>query len=254
MRFIPRKSLGQSKLFSKKILERISEASKITKEDTVLEVGAGSGNLTEVLSNNSKKIIAIEIDKRFLEKLIMIKKKCPNVDVIIGDFFSSFVLDRFHKLTIVSNIPFYITTKFIEYLCVKREHLKSVNITVQKEIAEKLLSKPGEKKFYALTVITRTFFDIEKRFDIPNWYFSPKPKVMTSFITLYPKTVDLTERESLGYIDFVHRLFSKRRKKLSNILPRICEKIDFNRRPDTLSFNEFFYIFKKIKESGIKIF
>ncbi len=193
--------LGQHFLKNKAILREIIEASELNKDDVVFEIGAGNGVLTKELTKKSKKIIAVEIDEGFKEKLSNISS---NVRVIIGDAIEKIEMVSFNK--IIANLPYVV----IEPLFWKL-------IKINFDLAVLLIGK----KFYDLlndeeskwSVICKIFFDIEKIMDVKKEDFEPKPRVNSVLIKVIKRKKKLDEREYL-----IKEFLLQNDKKVKNAL------------------------------------
>lgn len=261
--------MGQNKLAKPEFLEKIS--SFATEEDVVIEIGGGEGNLTELLEENSLLTISFEPDERLFENLIKrvdfgifikkdffefefehlknsqeMKKNNPDEVIIKGDEAKiEQILKNQKSFKIISNIPFYISSQLIHRVVLDIFYIKSVHILVQKEFAEKISAKEGEKIYSAISCITRFFYEPKIEFIIPNFFFIPRPEVHSAFISLYPKEksknlfnlgdIQNSKEMIAEFIDFTYSLF-KRRKKAQD-----------GKRVYELSPEEVFELFKKRK-------
>jgi 16S rRNA (adenine1518-N6/adenine1519-N6)-dimethyltransferase len=262
---IPRKSLGQHKLVKKDFLEKIGSFAH--KDDIVVEIGGGEGNLTKILEKNSKLVISFEVDDRMYEHLkkiiqfgVVVKKdflqtrldeiykiyENNNNDTVSikGDREKIIkILDQREKIKIVSNIPFYISSQLIHKIVLEVFDIKSVHLLVQYEFAKKISSKEGVENYSAISCITRFFFEPKIEFVIPNFFFRPVPEVNGAFISLLPKEnhiklfyQDEKEQEQkmiLKFVDFCYQTFRRRKKLMSG------------KRVYQLSPDEVFEEFKK---------
>ncbi len=257
---IPRKSLGQHKLIKKSILEKIGSFAK--KDEVVLEIGGGEGNLTKILEKNSKLVICFEIDERkfnHLKKIIEfgVIVKADFLQVKLEEIYKIYekekesvikgdeekikdILSHREKIKIVSNIPFHISSQLIHKIITEISVIKSVHLLTQYEFAEKISANVGDENYSALSCITRFFFEPKIEFTVPKFFFRPIPKVNAAFISLYPKEkkVELfyqdnnnAQQKILKFIDFCYQNF-KRRKKLMG------EKRVYQISPDEI-FEEF---------------
>ncbi len=186
-----KKSLGQNFLTDKNILEL--EAKLLdSKHKIVLEIGAGDGRLTEILSKqNPKRIYAVEKDSRFAG-LLQDKFCCVGEQVIVleGDFLKM-ELPTFDVA--VGNIPYYISSAIIFRLAVLP--IEMAVLVVQKEFAQKMVAKPGEKNYGRLSVTAQVAFDIRLERIIPSHLFKPRPKVDSALIVLKPTGKILARHE-----------------------------------------------------------
>jgi 16S rRNA (adenine1518-N6/adenine1519-N6)-dimethyltransferase len=220
--FIPQKKLGQNFLIDPGIVNRIIKALKLNKKDTVLEIGAGTGVLTERLIPLVKKVIAIEID----EKLCQILKKevgeYPNLKIICEDITKASFVDRLNnqreKVKIVGNLPYYLASPLLLEL-VKSEWLEFMVVMIQREVAERIASQPGSKKRGALTVLINYYAEITKIIDVPPQVFIPRPRVGSTVVKIEKKKEHQARKEE-RFFRLVKTAFSTRRKMLGNTLSR----------------------------------
>jgi len=143
--FRPSKKLGQHFISDRSILDRIAQAAELAAEDTVLEIGSGTGSLTRSLAVRCRRVIAVEIDRRLCEVLKEAVASYSNVEVVEGDILKIDlrglgVLN--HKIKVVGNLPYYITTPIIMKLIREREQIEDMTLTVQREVAERLSAAP----------------------------------------------------------------------------------------------------------------
>ncbi len=220
--FTPQKKLGQNFLIDPGIVNRIIKALKLNKEDTVLEIGAGTGVLTEKLVPLAKKIIAVEID----EKLCRILKKevgeYPNLKIICEDITKASFMDRLNnqreKVKIVGNLPYYLASPLLLEL-VKNKWLEFMVVMIQREVAERITSQPGSKKRGALTVLINYYAEITKIMDVPPQVFIPRPGVGSAIMKIENKKEHQARKEE-RFSTVVRAAFSTRRKMLANALSR----------------------------------
>ncbi len=220
--FTPQKKLGQNFLIDPGIVNRIIKALKLNKEDTVLEIGAGTGVLTEKLVPLAKKIIAVEID----EKLCRILKKevgeYPNLKIICEDITKASFMDRLNnqreKVKIVGNLPYYLASPLLLEL-VKNKWLEFMVVMIQREVAERITSQPGSKKRGALTVLINYYAEITKIMDVPPQVFIPRPRVGSAIMKIENKKEHQARKEE-RFSTVVRAAFSTRRKMLANALSR----------------------------------
>lgn len=251
--FTPQKKLGQNFLVDPRIVDRIIEALKLNKEDAVLEIGAGTGVLTERLAPLARKVIAIEIDERLCQILKEEVGEYTNLEVICADVTKISLLDRFHqreKVKVVGNLPYQIASSLILEL-VKSEWLKFMVVMIQREVAERITSQPGSKKRGALTVLINYYAEITKIIDVPPQVFIPRPGVGSTIIKIEKKKEHQARNEE-RFFRLVKIAFSTRRKMLGNTLSRglqidkeIVKKIlaragvEWQKRAEELKVEEF---------------
>ncbi|MBR5783443.1 MAG: ribosomal RNA small subunit methyltransferase A [Clostridia bacterium] len=220
---ILKKSLGQNFLFDRKILDSIVSASVGDKKENILEIGAGVGLLTEMLCQNARKVVTVEIDNTLPD---ILRETVPQdnfvlhlEDVLKADFPS---LSKRHfgaeKFTVVGNLPYYITGKILDKLMQNISLCHRAVIMVQREVAKRLQSKPGSKEYRAVTAQVQALFEVEYIVTVPPHCFVPAPHVDSAVIRLTPrqnavvKPQDVTE-----YLHFVCMAFSSRRKQLKSL-------------------------------------
>ena len=242
-----RKKWGQNFLVDKNLLERIARTIDPQNNDSFLEIGPGEGALTQYIFSKAKEMLAIEIDPLLIETLTnredFFGLKVINSDILKQDIET---LPVNNPVRVIGNIPYNITSSIIFWLIEQFHFWEDAFIMMQKEVAKRLTSKVGTKSYGRLTVVAGAFLDFEYCFTIPPDVFIPKPKVESAFVRFTKKKHPLIDDEN--YIRFnklVASAFSQRRKMLRNTLKGwdipidLKEKIDFNRRPETLTIKEF---------------
>jgi len=242
-----RKRLGQNFLFDPSILLNIIRSAELSDRDTVLEIGPGPGRLTRLLAERVKKVIAIELDHYLYNKLTEELKDCNNVDLVLGDALK-FPFERLDCFKVVANIPYYITTPIIFRLIEAAQKLESMTLTIQKEVAERIVAGPGTKDYGILSIMVQFRAEPELTFIIPKEAFKPVPKVDSAVIHMrLRKEPAVSVQDEALFTRVVKTAFSQRRKTLLNSLKPfqnirdilIQAGIDPQRRPETLSITEF---------------
>jgi len=217
--FTPQKKLGQNFLIDPQIVDRIIESLKLDKQDTVLEIGAGTGILTEKLAQKAKKVTGIEIDRKLCEILEGELKKYANLRIFCEDITQISSEERFNQLQfdkVVGNLPYQIASPLLLDL-VKKKWIKFMVIMVQREVAERLLSRPGHKKRGVLTVLANYYARVNKIIDVPPQAFIPMPRVGSSLLKIERRKRYQAKNES-NFFSIVKAAFSSRRKMLGNAL------------------------------------
>lgn len=235
--FTPKKDLGQHFLIDPRILDRIVEALRLKRQDEVLEIGSGTGTLTERLAQEGIKVLSVEIDEDLCQILRDRLKDYPNVEIICEDI-TQFSLEGQFKGTfkVAGNLPYHIASSLLLDL-VQREDISLVVVMVQREVAEKLLSPPGCKKRGALTVLMEHYALTEKIIDVPPHAFIPRPRVTSSLLQIQRKRIHESEGAEAVF-RVVRAAFSSRRRMIVNAL---CGGL--KREKDFVS--------KKLGEAGI---
>ncbi|HLA22508.1 MAG TPA: 16S rRNA (adenine(1518)-N(6)/adenine(1519)-N(6))-dimethyltransferase RsmA [Nitrosopumilaceae archaeon] len=232
-----RRLLGQHFLVSESIAKSIVDHANITKKDTVLEIGTGRGILLPFLCQAAKKVISVETDKELYLSSLEKFESFSNLSLKHGD---GFKLDLDFTI-FVSNLPYSKSRKAIEWLAQKK--FSHAIIMVQKEFAEKLLSKPGNKNHRAVTVLANCCAEIERIMYVKKSNFSPPPKVDSVVLRLTK-----TQQISKNIINTVNKLFSYRKKTIRNVAKQFGISIDSNQRFEDLTDGEIVRLAKQINK------
>lgn len=237
----PKKSLGQNFLINAGILEKIISAAELNKNDTVLEIGPGTGNLTKLLSEKAGQVIAIEKDSRLIEEL-QEKFKNTNVEIIEGDVLR-LDIDELFRITnykVIGNIPYYITSHLLKTIFEKWPKPKLIVLTVQKEVAQRIIAKPPDMNLLALSI--QLYSEPKIIGYISKGSFRPIPKVDSAIIILEPKTSILKPEQKERFFKLIRTAFAGKRKQLQNTLPDInFESLGINpkSRPEELNVSDW---------------
>lgn len=215
-----KKRFGQNFLDNKEILNKILNESKFDKKSLVIEIGCGSGNLTDILLENNYNVLGYEIDKTLSE--LLINKQNNNFKIIIDDFLVRNIKDdikdyNYKKIYVIGNIPYYITTPIIEKLTNSGICFDSIVLTVQKEVADRIVSLPNSKNYGSLTVYLNYNYEIRKIMDVSKDFFYPIPKVDSAVIQLSKKSKSKVVNKKHFY-KIVRDSFAQKRKTLKNNL------------------------------------
>ena len=225
----PKKSLGQNFLLDKNIINKIIHAAKIESTDVVLEIGPGTGNLTEfIISQKPKKIYLIEkdenlanaLEKQYLNKISIIKKDILKIPY---KFYSG------KKFLVLGNLPYNISTKILSEWCLNEKlNVSKMILMFQKEVAERILANVNSKNYSRITILSKWKFDIKKITDVkPNSFF-PKPKVHSTVLEFVPKRKlhEIKDPKNLEKITKV--FFSQRRKMIKKPINILFKNFQFN--------------------------
>ena len=220
----PLKRFGQSFLEDKNVIHKILKISEITGEDTVVEIGAGVGIMTELIAKRARNVIALEIDPRMIQILKERLANYHNVDVIQTDvleydFLSATSGLTAQKLTIIGNIPYNISSQILFRLLDYRNHISSMILMFQKELADRFTAFPGTKEYGIPTVLLSMYAECSREMLIPRSCFYPEPKIMSTVLRMVIREiprVDLQDHDF--FVKIVKIVFSKRRKTLLNNL------------------------------------
>lgn len=252
------KSLGQNFLTDKNIIDKIIDATEITDEDLVIEIGPGIGVLTAEAAQLAKKVTAVEIDRNLIPILRDTLQEFDNVeivneDVLKADLNAIIAVAGCRKTKIIGNLPYYITTPIIMGLLESHVEADSITIMMQKEVADRIKAEPGTKAYGALSAAVQYYCTVTTVVTVPKEVFFPAPKVDSAVLRLdirKEKPVELLD-EPL-FFRCIKAGFGQRRKTLSNSLSQLGDftkeeiktcladtGIDEKRRAETLSLSEF---------------
>ena len=223
--FVFQKRFGQNFLIDTHVLERIIEASEITKDDFVLEIGPGIGTMTQYLAEAAREVTAVEIDDALIPILKDTLKEWDNVTVLHGDILKTDIRkiadekNQGRPIKVVANLPYYITTPIIMGLFESHVPVDSITVMVQKEVADRMQTGPGSKDYGALSLAVQYYAEPKIVANVPPNCFRPRPKVGSAVIRLTrhqnPPVTTLDEKLMFRLI---RASFNQRRKTLSNSL------------------------------------
>ena len=251
----PKKALGQHFLTDQNIAKKIVDQLSPDVE-SVVEVGAGMGVLTQYMVNDIlEKFYVIEIDRESIEYL---QQHYPALGdhLVQGDFLKA-DLSQFGKqnMAIIGNFPYNISSQIFFQVLKYKEQVVEVVGMVQKEMAERMAAKEGSKTYGILSVLMQAWYDIDYLFTVHENVFNPPPKVKSAVIKMRRNAVtDLGCDEKL-FVTVVKQAFNQRRKTLRNSLrtllsPTIIENEVFNKRPEQLSVQQFIDLTNLISSSA----
>lgn len=215
-------SLGQNFIFDQNLLQAIVNDAGINSSTCVLEIGTGSGTLTQILANHAKKVVTVEIDKDLKPLLQDSFKNHDNIELVFGDIMKQNISELESKLeqdyTIVANLPYYITTPIIFKFLENSTKLKKMVIMVQKEVAQRLISKPNTKDYGLLTVSVNAICNVKISRIVKRNMFIPSPNVDSAEVVL-----DIVkDKHNITNPDLFAKVtkaaFAMRRKTLTNNL------------------------------------
>ena len=227
----PKKKYGQNFIFEKNILNKIVDNIEPLKKFLIIEIGPGPGGLTNILLERApKNLLLVEKDIAFKKVLADLAKRysTTNTKMIFEDILSTnlFELDlvKKNKIKFISNLPYYISTKILMKILPFNSNVVEAVFMFQKEVAERILSKPHSKNYSKLSVITQYSCDIKKIMNIKSNVFFPKPDVDSCVLSFKPKKA-VNKKEFLAVKKITKLAFEKRRKTLKNSLSSIDDII-----------------------------
>ena len=254
MKINPKKSLGQNFLIDKNIIEKICDAANITRNNNVLEIGPGTGNLTDfILQKKPKKFHVIEKDERLIKNL---NQRFDDKITIINEDILKYDLKLLSDkdLIIFGNLPYNISSQilanFINYSYSEFSYKKLV-FMFQKEVADRILAKDNSKNYGRLSIFSSWKLNIKKIMDINPSSFFPKPKVMSSLLIFEPKINYIKFKNSKNLEHITNVFFNQRRKMIKkpiNILFKNSQTVikdlnlDTNLRPQNIKKDTYYKI------------
>ena len=222
------KKYGQNFLINEGVPKKIASLSReATKSEKAacIEIGPGIGSLTKQLCAFYDKVLCFEIDDRLPPLLDETLSGCDHVEIVLRDILKVDLkreieekLDGY-SVSVCANLPYYITSEIIMALLESRICFESITVMVQKEVAERLSSKPGTENYGAITAAVNYYADVKTLMCVAPSNFIPRPKVDSAVIRLTPKKVpDVTPKDEKLFLDVLHGAFAQRRKTLLNSL------------------------------------
>ena len=218
-----KQGLGQNFIYDDALLQALVAASGVTEQDDVLEIGPGSGSMTAHLCDAAHHVLSVELDERLIPLLEAFLREKPNFTLVQGDVLSLNLREVTSPLqkpiSVVANIPYYITTPLITLLLSCGVPIRRMALMVQKEVADKLLSAPGEEGWGMLAVRTQYFCEPELAMDVPAACFTPPPKVDSAFVLLHMRDKPaVAVRSEEDFFRVAGAAFALRRKTMTNNL------------------------------------
>lgn len=218
------KKYGQNFLIDSNIVKKIVQEAGIKKDDFVLEIGPGIGTMTQILCENAREVVAVEIDKKLIPILTQDTLSFYNNVTVINDDIlkldiNKLILERNEgrPIKVVANLPYYITTPIIMGLLESHVPLESITIMVQKEVADRIQVGPGTKDYGALSLAVQYYAKPKLVLMVPASCFMPRPNVDSAVIklTCHDKPPVLVKNEKLMF-DIIRASFNQRRKTMTN--------------------------------------
>ena len=265
-----KKSLGQNFLIDTNSARKIVKYAGVSSSDVILEIGSGIGSLTEILVTRAKKVVCIEIDNLIVKAFIDIfkenfKKKVQLIQADALRLNYTDIAGKYKINKVVSNLPYSIAAPLILKILVEAEDIKKLFLTVQKDIAERLLASAGDKNYSSYTVKSNFLADFSFCFQISRNCFLPRPFVDSAFIEVSRKdnrTLMEKDFNIVDFFDFINSCFLHRRKKLVNSLLQsnsiYCNKLELfikllseigkskDIRAEELNLKDYIFLYKKL--------
>lgn len=240
----PKKKLGQHFLHDKNIARKIVESLGRSQSGNILEIGPGKGVLSYYLEQKNEWVVRyIEID----HDAVVYLKDHAHIDpakIIEANYLNYPLADLFSgKYSIIGNFPYNISSQIFFRVLEERKHIEQVVGMVQKEVAERIASGPGNKTYGILSVLLQAYFDIKLLFTVPPQVFDPPPKVNSAVIRLQRNPVEHLACNEVLFVKIIKAGFNQRRKTLRNSLKAFLRPGSthslLSKRPEQLSVEEF---------------
>ncbi|MBN1405002.1 MAG: ribosomal RNA small subunit methyltransferase A [Candidatus Omnitrophica bacterium] len=263
----PIKRLGQNFLIDKRYIKRIIDSCVVTPDDRILEIGPGRGALTEGLALLCGHITAVEIDKKLCDVLKDKFSNSKSIDIVCADILKYDIKAESQKnsavFKVIGNLPYYITSPVIIYLTENKKYINTAFLTVQKEVAERLVSPPGKKSYGSLSCLVQYHCNVKILLNMSKKVFYPQPQIESSLVSMeFLKEPKVRVKNEALFFKVIRAAFNKRRKTLLNaisgapfpdkvIMARILAGLGINpeRRGETLNLEEFASIADNLEES-----
>ena len=257
-----KKKFGQNFLINKDIIKKIADIGNINKNTNIIEIGPGSGSLTEeLLKRNSKEVFAIEFDKDLTNYLDKIKNNYNNFNYKISDALTFDEKSIFKKNSIIfGNLPYNISLKLLIKWIYSEPwppFYDQMILMFQKEVAERIVATSNNKKYGRISILTDARLDVKFHFNISKKEFNPVPKVDSSVLSFTPKINTNFKLEDLNILsDLTKIIFNTKRKMISKTLKKLLNEnelkvIDFenikNLRPENLDLSFYYKLVDLIK-------
>ena len=245
----PKRSLGQNFLIDLNLARKLADEAKIGPRETVLEVGPGAGALTHILLERTDRVVACELDdnladllrERFAQEI-----EAGRLMLIHGDCLANKhtlhpaiveAVRSVESFALVANLPYGAATPLIATLLADHPRCRGQYVTIQKEVADRLLARPGTKEYGAISVLAHAMATMRRIASLPPQCFWPRPKIDSTMLAIERRAEPLTN-DPAALSALCARLFSQRRKQLASILGRDIgwpEGIDPTQRPEQLT-------------------
>lgn len=251
-----KKYLGQHFLNDVSIAKRIVDSLSCTMDMQVLEIGPGMGVLTQFLIGN-RPLKVVEIDEESVSYLL---GHYPDLDgnIIQEDFLKLDPNDLFEEhYAIIGNFPYNISSQIMFQVLKARNKVDEVVCMLQREVARRIASEPGNKEYGILSVLLQAYYDIDYLFTVNEGVFTPPPKVKSAVIRLKRNNLTNLDCDDSTFVHVVKTAFNQRRKTLRNSLKSVFkDDIDFlkdeifNLRPEQLSVNDFVFLTSRLSKKA----
>lgn len=269
----PRKRFGQNFLIDGNLMRRLVEAAELTRDDVVIEVGAGTGGLTDLLVARAGAVVCVEVD-RALQLLVADRfRDHKHFTLISGD-----ALANKHRLNdelarrlracaeadgavkLVANLPYQIATPLVMNLLVDYPQVGRLVFTVQQEVGERIIAEPGHKNYGPLAIVAQLLTNVSLVAKLPPEVFWPRPAIHSVMLRMEAKSLPFADQETLRrFVAMLRQVFDHRRKTLRAALRYLMDAdtrdevlgaIEPTKRPEGLSVDEWLVLFTRLEKSS----
>ena len=222
-----KKRFGQHFLISSSVLNGILRLAELTAEDVVVEIGAGTGVLTEALARKAGRLVALELDRDLIAPLRQRFADRPQVEILHADALT-FDFDQLPSpITVVANLPYGTAVPILMRLLTRRSRLRCAVTMLQREVADRLSATAGTKAYGSLTLVTQWYATVVKGFNVPPSAFTPRPKVVSTVVKIIPHPAPpVVVQEETWLFRIIQAAFAQRRKMLVNALRHAFPSVD----------------------------
>ncbi len=253
----PKQSLGQNFMVDANVADKIVRAFDLSEDDHIVEIGPGTGVLTQRIQKLAK-VTIVEIDQRLIPVLKRKFEHLSNVKIIHQDFLT-FDLASFNEtIRLVGNIPYHITSPIFFHTIEYRHMVKDMTLLIQREVAERMVAKPGTKDYGILSVMAQFYSTVKLLFRVSPHVFVPEPRVDSALIRwTFHREHERQIRDHKFFRLLVRTAFNQRRKMLRVSLKKWLAhqsiEFDLKQRPEELSVSEWIRLYRQIeKANGFK--
>jgi 16S rRNA (adenine1518-N6/adenine1519-N6)-dimethyltransferase len=259
----PKKFLGQHFLKDENIAKNIADALDYETIEVVIEVGPGTGVLTQFLIEKDAKLIAFEVDRESIaflnEKYEDPISKSKSFELVQEDFLKADLLKHtnLQNFAIIGNFPYNISSQILFKALEYRAHVPQFSGMFQKEVAQRICESPGSKTYGILSVLSQAFYETEYLFTVKPSNFNPPPKVDSGVIKLTRRENYQLDCDEKLFFKVVKTAFQQRRKTLRNSLKtfnlsdNLKSDLIFAKRPEQLSYIEFIELTQKLAQDAV---
>lgn len=259
----PQKKLSQNFLIDGNITRKMIQAAQLDPGDLVLEIGPGPGALTEALLAHGCRVIAIEKDANFANRLMRLQKEAGSLQVYQQDILT-FPLEEFlqeqqngEQVKVVANLPYHITTPIALRLLPLHRFVISLTLMLQKEVGLRFCAEAGSADYGSLSLFTKYYAEPSYCFTVPPTCFFPQPQVYSSVIRMHLKEPPLAPHQEGAFFQLTRSAFQKRRKMITSSLKERYpqeilkaslqeETISMQARPEELTLDQFLRLFHRL--------